>query len=340
LDRKGRKSELSLRNRRPDYRSKLRFELFVVAGFSGFELSAITHTLSVANAILDEERFTWRFVSSTPGIVSGTEGIMVRAEPAIDNYGFSDLMIVVGGRRLATAAWMKRARAMQRLARPVVLLSDAATTFITSTKAPKGQVTTHWRDAGLVNEARFHPELTSRMAENSDGIITCAGEGGTAEIVIGLISEQLDTPVIVELANRLLLPQVRKSDAEQPKDISGNEALFGAKVMDVIKLMEGALADPLPIPALAKMVGISPRQTERLFRAAFDETPARFYKRLRAKQARAMIEETLIPIIDVAVATGFGSVDTLAKAIKEEYGVTPSKMRARQKVELLKFRSR
>ena len=316
------------------------FELFVVPGFSEFELAAITHTLAVANTILDQDRFSWRFVSNRPGIVSGAEGLMVRAEPAIDDYGFSDLMIVVGGRRLAQAAWMKRARAMQRLKRPVVLLSDAATTYIISTKPPSGSVTTHWRDATLVSEAGYHPEITGRLAENSDGIITCAGAGGTAEMIIGLLARYLESADIAELGNRLILPQIRSSDASQPNALGTNTAIFNAKVTEMITLMEDALADPLSIPDLADQVGISARQAERLFRASFNETPGRFYKRLRTKHARAMIEETLIPLVEVAVATGFGSADTLSKAIKDEYGLTPAKMRARQKVEFLKFQTR
>jgi len=76
---------------------------------------------------------------------------------------------------------------------------------------------------------------------------------------------------------------------------------------------------------------------ERMFRKVLDDTPAKFYKRLRTKRARTMIEETLLPMVDIAVATGFGSCDTLSKAVKDEYGLTPSKMRARKKIALLSF---
>ena len=102
-------------------------------------------------------------------------------------------------------------------------------------------------------------------------------------------------------------------------------------------MMEESVADPLPMPALAHEMGISTRQLERAFKASLNETPARFYKRLRAKRARVMVEETLLPLIEIAVATGFGSVNSLSKAIKDEYGVTPSKMRERKSVELLRF---
>ena len=116
------------------------FELFVTGGFSELELAAITHTLSQANDTLAEQWFSWRYVSNVPGLVKGASGMLVRAEPAIVNYGFSDVMIVVGGRQDEKPAWLARARSMQRQARLVVLMSDAATTYIKSTTAPAGSV--------------------------------------------------------------------------------------------------------------------------------------------------------------------------------------------------------
>lgn len=313
------------------------FELFVSARYSELELAAITHTLSEANDTLVDEQFTWRYVSDVPGLVKGASGLMVRAEPAIADYGFSDVMIVVGGRQDKKPAWLSRARAMQRKARLVVLLSDAATAYIKATKSPAGRVTTHWRDISALEETGYHPNLTTRFSENSDGIITAAGAGATSELIIGLIAPQLHSSHVAELGNRLLLHTIRKSDAEQPKDIADNEGLFDVHVTQAIRLMEETLADPMPMAELTAQVGLSTRHLERVFRKVFNDSPARFYKKLRAKRARTMIEETLMPMVDIAVATGFGSVNTLAKAVKDEYGVTPSKMRARRKITLLAF---
>ncbi len=312
-------------------------ELFVSAGFCDLELASITHTLNTANDILARTTFTWRFVSDTPGFVSGACGMMVRAEPAIEDHGFSDVMIVVGCVKAGQTPWLRRARAMQRKALPVVLLSDAATGYIRSTKSPAGKLTTHWRDLATLAETGYHPNLTARFSENSDGIITGAGSGATSELVIGLIAPLLESVQVAELGNRLLLHTIRKSDAEQPKNIADNEALFDANVTEAIRRMENAISDPIPMADLAADLGLSTRHLERVFRKVFDDTPAKFYKRIRTKRARTMIEETLLPMVEVAVATGFGSCDTLAKAIKDEYGMTPSKMRARTKISLLSY---
>lgn len=312
------------------------FELFLSGGFCDVELAGIMQALRTANSVLARQVFSWRCVSETPGILRSLNGMCIEAEAAIEDVVPPHTMIVIGGQMGGGTAWMRRMRVMQRKALPVVLLSDAATAHIRASN-PRGAVTTQWRDAAQLAETGHYPALTTRFSEKSNGVITAAGGAATAELIIGLIAPLLSAAQVAELGNRLLLSTIRKSDAEQPKDIAGSSCLFDAQITQALRLMEDSIADPLPMTDLAYAVGISTRHLERAFKTALKDTPARFYKRLRTKRARALIEDTLLPLIEIAVATGFGSSNTLAKAVKDEYGVTPSKMRARTSLSLLKF---
>jgi len=315
----------------------LTLEIFIAEGFSAFEAASIGQVIDLANEIGPQCQISRRYVSLTAGLVTGSGDMILRAEPAIENYGFSDIMIVIGGTSVSPDGWLKRARQMQSKGRTVALLSDAATAYIRATNAPSGQVTTHWRDAAILNEEGYHPDLTDRLSEKSDGIITAAGVGATAELMIGLIAPMLEAHQLAELGNRLLLPTIRKSDAAQPKEISGNPSLFDDQVARIVGLMEDTLADPLCMPNLTRQVGLSTRHVERLFRDVFQESPARFYKQLRTKRAWSMIEETMIPLVDIAAATGFKTCGTMAKAVQSAYGETPTKLRARKNRKVLKF---
>ena len=314
----------------------VRFEVFVQRGFSAVELTGVTHTLKTANSVVGHARFICRIISDMPGLVTGSAQVLVRAEPAIDGHAFGDIMVVLGGTRVTHGGWIRRVRAMQRLARPVVLLGDAATAFIRASDALPGYITTHWRDIAMLAEQGYYPNLVTQMSANSDGITTAAGNAATAELVMGLIAPHLSPIEVAELGNRLLLPVIRQSDAQQPRDIADNAGLFDARVTKAIKLMESNMEDPLAMSELTRRVGLSTRHLERVFREIFDETPARFYKRLRVRRARAMIEDTLIPLIDVAIATGFYSHNALSRAVRDEYGSTPSRMRARKTIRLIR----
>lgn len=315
----------------------LAFELFVEKGFDEYELSGITRTLSLANAIHPDEPFSWRFTSNHPGMVSSANELIVRAEPAIADYGFSDIMIVIGGQQVSATGWLPRLRAMQRKGLSVVLLSDAATAYIKSSQRLEGRVTTHWRDIEMLNEIGYYPNLSSRLSENSSGIITAAGVGATTDLIIGLLAPYLTAPAVAELGHRLLLNTLRKNTAEQPKKISDSPSLFDHRIRDVISIMENNISEPLPMTDITKQANVSTRQLERVFRDVFDESPARFYKVLRIKHARSLVEETLLPLVEVALASGFGSTSTMSAALRSEYGVTAHQMRQRKKVRLLEF---
>ena len=313
------------------------FQIFVTEGFAEAEVASILTTLRTANKVLARPVFSWSCVSDTPGYVKSRGGMIVEAEPLADDVPAPHTMIVVGGDIDKNRAWPRKMRQMQRKMLPVVLLSEAATSYIRQAN-PSGKVTTHWREAVKLAETGFYPALSTRFCEKSNGVITAPGGGAsTSELMIGLIAPFLTSEQIAELGNRLLLGTIRSSEAEQPTHIAYNAGLFDPPITQVLRMMENAITNPLQMPALAQEIGVSTRQLERTFKAALNETPARFYKRLRVKRARVMVEETLLPLIEIAVATGFGSINTLSKAIKDEYGVTPSKMRERKSVRLLRF---
>lgn len=306
------------------------FEIYVGRGFAEYEAAAIVNTLRMGNEVLGGPVFHWRYVSETPGLLTGLCGMIIRAEPVVKDHEMADALIVVGGRSGVDADWLPRLRQMTRVAHTCVLLSDAATTYIKRTKSPIGKVTTHWRDVLSLMEAGDHPNLTTNLSEKSGGVITAAGTGATEELILSLIGSQFRTADLAELSNRLLLPLVRTPHADQPRDITALPALSDARVKSAVKAMEDSLELPLNIYELAKTIGVSTRHLERMFKEVFNQTPARFYKQLRTKRARALVEDTQMPMMEIALATGFGSSSSMNEAIKKEYGLTASKMRLRR----------
>ncbi len=56
--------------------------------------------------------------------------------------------------------------------------------------------------------------------------------------------------------------------------------------------MENAIEDPISPAVLAKDVGMSTRQLERLFRRYLDRSPKRYYMELRLQKARNLLMQT------------------------------------------------
>jgi transcriptional regulator GlxA family with amidase domain len=311
----------------PSPRSAQRFEIYIEPGFCEFECAAISNTLLKANEVQTARTYSWRFTSYKPGLLNGRSGMIARAEPAVDNHDLSDVLGVAGGRMRAGTEWMRRVRQMSRLGRPSLLLSSAAAHYVRQTKEPIGAVTTHWRDAAVLRETGDYPALTNQLSAWSGHVQTAAGSGATTEVILNLIGPDFAPATLADLANRLMLQSVRAGTQGQPGDRMQGAAVLDNRLRAAIQIMEDRLEDPVTISDLTDQIGLSARHLERLFKDAFHQTPARFYKAIRSKRAQIMIEETRLPLADIAAATGFGSTNSLCAAIRQDTQMTPTQLR-------------
>ena len=87
-------------------------------------------------------------------------------------------------------------------------------------------------------------------------------------------------------------------------------------------------AEPLDVPALARIAHVSPAHFSRTFRRVFGEPPHRYLQRRRIERAMALLRTTNDPIIDVALAVGFTSHGTFSRTFREIVGASPSGYRA------------
>ena len=91
--------------------------------------------------------------------------------------------------------------------------------------------------------------------------------------------------------------------------------------------MADNLDEPFSAVQLAKSAGLSVRQVERLFLRHLNMTPGRYYMRLRLERARELLRQTNMPILDVAIATGFTSHSYFAQSYRSLFGRPPSEER-------------
>jgi AraC family transcriptional regulator of adaptative response / DNA-3-methyladenine glycosylase II len=100
-----------------------------------------------------------------------------------------------------------------------------------------------------------------------------------------------------------------------------------AHVARALELIEdGFLADN-SLAALADCLGVSERQLRRLFVARWGVTPSSLHNTRRLCFAKQLLAETSLPILDVALESGFNSVRRFNACSRDAYGLTPSAVR-------------
>ena len=96
-----------------------------------------------------------------------------------------------------------------------------------------------------------------------------------------------------------------------------------------MRLIADGVIDRHGVTGLADRLGYSTRQVERLLRAELGAGPLALAQAQRAQTARLLIETTTLPVIEVALAAGFGSVRAFNDTVRAVFAMTPSELRAR-----------
>ncbi|GAA4679142.1 helix-turn-helix domain-containing protein [Phytohabitans rumicis] len=91
--------------------------------------------------------------------------------------------------------------------------------------------------------------------------------------------------------------------------------------------MDRAYAQPLDIPALARIAYVSEAYFIRTFRATFGETPHRYLQRRRVERSMFMLRETTRSVTDICTAVGFTSLGTFSRTFRDIVGQSPTEYR-------------
>ncbi len=93
--------------------------------------------------------------------------------------------------------------------------------------------------------------------------------------------------------------------------------------------MDRAFAQPLDVPALARVAHVSPAHFSRQFRQTFGETPHRYLQRRRVERAMELLRETDRSVTEICFDVGWGSLGSFSRTFGEIVGEPPSAYRAR-----------
>ncbi len=107
-----------------------------------------------------------------------------------------------------------------------------------------------------------------------------------------------------------------------PVDALGRTARLAAA-----RIEAGALNDDGTLETLARELGISARQLRRAIRQEFGVSPVELAQTRRLLLAKQLLTETKLPMIDVALASGFASLRRFNALFRSHYSMTPSRIR-------------
>jgi AraC family transcriptional regulator of adaptative response / DNA-3-methyladenine glycosylase II len=115
----------------------------------------------------------------------------------------------------------------------------------------------------------------------------------------------------------------------RPEAAPGTPAWLGtsAVVRRALRMIQDGALDEMSVDELAARVGIGPRHLHRLFKQHVGASPIAVAQTRRLHFAKRLLDETDLPITQVALASGFGSLRRFNFVFKKTYGRAPRDLR-------------
>ena len=117
----------------------------------------------------------------------------------------------------------------------------------------------------------------------------------------------------------------------RPETGPGTPAWLGSSVSvsRALRFINEGYLDQNSVTDLAQRLGLGPRHLTRLFRAHLGATPVAIAQTRRAHFARNLLEQSTLPMVQVALAAGFGSVRRFNTVMRTVFSASPTELRAR-----------
>ncbi|MFV1566700.1 GlxA family transcriptional regulator [Phaeobacter sp. JH20_10] len=306
------------------------FAFILCEGFCLMDLATAISALGAANRVAGTEKYSWTITSSGGQSVCCSNGTAYPVDIKLDDlplharafvFAFDDIM---GRHAPEILGWLRKA------ARRGNMMGAFGTGAVVLAKAgvlTGREFTLHWSARPIFSELFPHYRTQDTLFAKDGRFFTCAGGQSSGDMMISILSEDVDRAFGVRVADYLLGPAPRSAGTPQ-RQAAANR--YGTRNPHFLAIMDAIAADEageLTIDDLLKKHRISRRQLERLFKQFCNTTPARFLKDVRLDRARDLLDQTSMSVLEISTAVGFATVSNFSKLFSRKFGCSPSRYR-------------
>ncbi|WP_188789192.1 GlxA family transcriptional regulator [Salipiger pallidus] len=313
--------------------ARRRFVFVLLPDFTLLSFAAAVEALRIANRMAGTHVYEWMLTSEGGGSVRCSAGMDYQLDGDLPELTRDDVVLVCGGIDVAAATTKKLLGWLRREARRGLTMGGLCTAAWTLAEAgllDGKRATIHWENHDGFEEEFPEVELTKSVFVLDGNRLSTAGGTSSIDLMLKLIADDHGEELANAVADQLIYSTIRTDRDTQRLSTPTRIGVRHPKLSQVIKMMEGNIEDPISPAILAREVGMSTRQLERLFRRYLTRSPKRYYMELRLQKARNLLMQTDMSVINVALACGFTSPSHFSKCYRAHYKTTPYRERGSQ----------
>ena len=313
-----------------EVKSPRRFVFVLIENFTLLSFSSALDALRIANRMSGKKLYDWIFIGENEEFVSCSAGTQFKLDNSLIELHRDDTILLCGGTSIQESTTRKLVGWLRREARRGLIIGGLCTAAYPMAKAgllDEKKATIHWENQDSFAEEFLEVELTKTVFVCDGNRYTTAGGTSSIDLLLKIIADEHGEELANAVADQMIYSSIRTDQDTQRLSVPTRIGVRHPKLSKVIQMMEINIEEPISPSILAKDVGMSTRQLERLFRRYLDRSPKRYYMELRLQKARNLLMQTDMSVINVALACGFASPSHFSKCYRAHYDTTPYRER-------------
>ena len=311
-------------------RAQIHMVFIVVPRFNITTLITMIETLRIANYLAPSSTFSWEVASFDGSKIIASNGMTATIKTANDNLRSAEFVFILGSwgtehyyNKKLTAWLRKRARAGERICGVELGSYIVARAGLLDGKS----ATIHWSWLNGFKENFDRVEVEESLFTLDSKVMTCSGGLAGVDLMLRLIEEINGSSFSGEIADQMLHHPIRSAASPQRSTMGRSTETMRPLLREAMTLIENNIEEPLTVPQISKVLGVSQRQLERQFKKNVGCTVVQFGLLKRLQNARLLLISTDMSIRQIATASGFNTMSHFAFSFGKFFGRRPSDYR-------------
>jgi AraC family transcriptional regulator, transcriptional activator FtrA len=304
-------------------------------GTVAFDLAAPAQAFGSAHAADGTPHYAFSTCSIDGAPVRTTSGFEIGVNAGIGALRRADTVVVPGYWAVFDPLPEEAAKALRAAARRgarVMSVCTGAFALAGVGLLDGRRAATHWAWAEAL-AARF-PAVTVEpgvLFVDEGEVLTSAGMSAAIDLSLHVIRRDHGVACADRVARHMVAPPHRDGGQAQffspPEPVGGTGEAAGGSLEPTRAWARERLADPLTVEAMARHAAVSPRTFARRFRVETGTTPLQWLLGRRVLAARRLLEESDLPVEEIALEVGFGDAASLRSHFRRATATTPTAYR-------------
>ncbi len=307
------------------------FVFLLIEEFTHLAFACALEPLRIANLVADAELYRWQLSSVNGRTATSSNGATTLVGRGLVPSLRDEKLMLVSGlnvQRHITPALLAFLRAERARGTSIGAICSGAYILAEAGFLDTRKAAVHWEYHDVFAERFPTVKLTKSVFVVDEKFVTASGGAAVADLMLHLIARDHGRDLATAVADQMVYNAVRDGSATQRVSIRSRYGVRNSRIGQAIRLIEDNIETPLSSAEVAKRLGISTRQLERIFGRYLNTSPKRYILELRLHRARNLIVQSDQAITEIAIACGFTSTSHFSKAYRDYFGKTPGSQRS------------